>query len=448
MSGARSASEQGSEWFEGPDSIEGLFEGESCFEGSSLTADALADFFVAARELWTAWPSAMTDDEPLLHLEAAMLDIDDGCLSIMGGLGGARGFAFYPSALDYEQAIEAAAGAWPDGWPAPHCGLYFSFESAESVPAVIQKQITARGFSIANEAAYPNLQSVIYGLPAPPVEAELRLATTIMRALVSLVQEHSRALRACEDIRASYRDESGLEMVMIFPHPVLQFEPEPRPRALTLSSLNPYQLPLATRELERLAHALGSFTLHRVVGMFCAVCSVPEPPSHVTWLSEIIRNLLPASGAQRRYALDQLEVVYHHVVRTLREDDIDGLVPEAGDVAACREWARGYAFLLGRVHPRHFEVDLAAAAFPIQVLAEIPQALARLDEFRGEERRADVMERFCESLAGDAHYLFQAWDYDRAQHDTKTVERAAPKLGRNEPCRCGSGKKFKKCCAI
>jgi preprotein translocase subunit SecA len=28
----------------------------------------------------------------------------------------------------------------------------------------------------------------------------------------------------------------------------------------------------------------------------------------------------------------------------------------------------------------------------------------------------------------------------------KTVVRAAPKTGRNDPCPCGSGKKFKKCC--
>lgn len=28
-----------------------------------------------------------------------------------------------------------------------------------------------------------------------------------------------------------------------------------------------------------------------------------------------------------------------------------------------------------------------------------------------------------------------------------TVSRTAPKIGRNDPCPCGSGKKFKKCCA-
>ena len=28
----------------------------------------------------------------------------------------------------------------------------------------------------------------------------------------------------------------------------------------------------------------------------------------------------------------------------------------------------------------------------------------------------------------------------------RTVRREMPKVGRNEPCPCGSGKKFKKCC--
>jgi SEC-C motif-containing protein len=30
----------------------------------------------------------------------------------------------------------------------------------------------------------------------------------------------------------------------------------------------------------------------------------------------------------------------------------------------------------------------------------------------------------------------------------KQVVREAPKVGRNEPCPCGSGKKYKKCCAL
>jgi uncharacterized protein len=448
MSRATLSSEQGFEWFEGSDSVWEVLAAEPFVERSPLTAGALERFFVAAREFWMARPWEMTDDEPIFHLEAPALGIDDGCLSIIGGLGGTRGFAFYPSVQDYEQVIEAASGAWSGARPTPHCALYFSFDAAECVPAGVRKKIAARGLLIADEAAYPNLQSVTYGSPTGLLEVQLRLATAIMRGLVTLAEEHRQTVHAGEEVYQLHRDEDGLEIVLAFPHPLLAYQPEPRPRAPTLSSPNPYHLPLEARELEKLEHALRSFTLHRAVGMFCAVCSVPELPSPVTWLGEIIRNLPPGNGSQRCYALDQLEVVYDHVIRTFREGDIDRLIPEAGDVAACREWSRGYASLLGRVDPSDFEVHILDAAFPIQALAEIPEALAWLEEFRGEESRSDAMSRYRESLAEDAHYLLQAWDYARAQQEAKTVQRATPKLGRNEACKCGSGKKFKKCCAV
>jgi uncharacterized protein len=31
---------------------------------------------------------------------------------------------------------------------------------------------------------------------------------------------------------------------------------------------------------------------------------------------------------------------------------------------------------------------------------------------------------------------------------SKTIIRPEPKVGRNEPCPCGSGKKYKKCCGL
>lgn len=39
-----------------------------------------------------------------------------------------------------------------------------------------------------------------------------------------------------------------------------------------------------------------------------------------------------------------------------------------------------------------------------------------------------------------------AWYYAGSLPLQKTVRREDPKVGRNDPCPCGSGKKFKKCC--
>ena len=38
------------------------------------------------------------------------------------------------------------------------------------------------------------------------------------------------------------------------------------------------------------------------------------------------------------------------------------------------------------------------------------------------------------------------WLYDDGHVVPRTVVRSAPKTGRNEPCPCGSGKKYKHCC--
>ena len=38
------------------------------------------------------------------------------------------------------------------------------------------------------------------------------------------------------------------------------------------------------------------------------------------------------------------------------------------------------------------------------------------------------------------------WFYSSGEVYHETIVRSAPKVGRNDPCPCGSGKKYKKCC--
>ena len=47
--------------------------------------------------------------------------------------------------------------------------------------------------------------------------------------------------------------------------------------------------------------------------------------------------------------------------------------------------------------------------------------------------------------AGHVHGPGCDHDHDHA-HVPQPYVREQPKVGRNEPCVCGSGKKFKKCC--
>ena len=41
----------------------------------------------------------------------------------------------------------------------------------------------------------------------------------------------------------------------------------------------------------------------------------------------------------------------------------------------------------------------------------------------------------------------EQWLYVEGHVSPRTIVRSSPKTGRNEPCPCGSGKKFKHCCA-
>ncbi len=40
----------------------------------------------------------------------------------------------------------------------------------------------------------------------------------------------------------------------------------------------------------------------------------------------------------------------------------------------------------------------------------------------------------------------EKWYYYDSRRPSATVQREGPKVGRNDPCPCGSGKKYKKCC--
>ena len=47
-----------------------------------------------------------------------------------------------------------------------------------------------------------------------------------------------------------------------------------------------------------------------------------------------------------------------------------------------------------------------------------------------------------ENILGEEKMVEIAKEYKAS----KTVRRATPKIGRNDPCPCGSGKKYKHCC--
>ncbi len=102
--------------------------------------------------------------------------------------------------------------------------------------------------------------------------------------------------------------------------------------------------------------------------------------------------------------------------------------------------------LLGELLPRHFGVKDPLAP----MVAEVLEAYLRhLDETEvvvaAYEQRCALdagLSRFESAVASGAAHA----DGLAVTGKPKTVVHRAAKVGRNDPCPCGSGKKFKKCC--
>lgn len=138
------------------------------------------------------------------------------------------------------------------------------------------------------------------------------------------------------------------------------------------------------------------------------------------------------------------------------------VLPEESSLAALRDRFAEYADALDSVIKQHegyscvsgmtaadltwlmnmFALEFTMNALRARVATQSSAAVqvAALKMFRGE----DVTEQ-------EGRILNQAWDqfFDAKLDEEKPqpIRRATPKIGRNELCRCGSGKKFKRCCA-
>ena len=79
---------------------------------------------------------------------------------------------------------------------------------------------------------------------------------------------------------------------------------------------------------------------------------------------------------------------------------------------------------------------------PIAVLARLGDEDPELQELLDDQEKiAELTDAIAESAAA-------IYEYSRAVDDgpTQPYRRQTSKVGRNDPCPCGSGKKYKKCC--
>lgn len=212
----------------------------------------------------------------------------------------------------------------------------------------------------------------------------------------------------------------------------------------------------------------GAMTYPQLAGFLFSMANAPEliPPSE--WMA------IAFDGQDARYetrdeaerVLQAMMALYNDCGRE-RAKGIASLPPgcefrpqplDNWDAdAPLSQWARG--FLTGHTYlddiwdeftPDEFDEDLGAILMVLTFFASRRLAEAYHKEGKGktslEHLAETVVMIFPDSMIEYAHLGRSIFQARREAGDLGQEPSACQKVGRNDPCPCGSGKKFKKCC--
>jgi uncharacterized protein len=211
---------------------------------------------------------------------------------------------------------------------------------------------------------------------------------------------------------------------------------------------------LSEAELDRLEKFLEApergeegLPLDMAQGVFAAIASGPGPVPRERWLPEIVGEAPFASADEEREIGELLERFAEDTARQLNEaEGFDFILyGEEDDLAP---WAEGYLRGVDLAEPAWGEVadeeDLDNILFPFLALTGDAKELALEagEEWMGEEEEARMLAEIRDNFAS---HLFDVRQYFFEKNIPPTVRRDAPKVGRNDPCPCGSGRKYKNC---
>lgn len=233
--------------------------------------------------------------------------------------------------------------------------------------------------------------------------------------------------------------------------------------------MNDLYQPLSELELDRLDRFLleridenavspgsdeGVLNVSELDGLLTAVVSGPVmiPPSR--WMPAVWGEYEPTWKDARAYErvfglimrhMNSIAVVLHEEPESFEPIALEH-VRDGERITLLDSWAWGYM--------RGMELalaDWAAGGSIVEDALEPIRALGSEDpgEARGEQAEARS-QAAAAALPGAVLQLHGFWlsrrGDDHAAVVTATIRREGPRVGRNDPCPCGSGKKFKKCC--
>ncbi|HRD90601.1 MAG TPA: UPF0149 family protein [Accumulibacter sp.] len=231
----------------------------------------------------------------------------------------------------------------------------------------------------------------------------------------------------------------------------------------TLAQLPDHQL-LRLEELLADPALPEAMRLDESQGYLCAALSGPQPIPESQWLEDVLGGPEETAGEVGREAAALLRLL----ARGLETELASGkpllllLYPESDDDDPASDfvpWCEGYLHgvdaaaddwfdFLGADDDQEDSDEIAyldERLFPLYVLTGDAEAAAREagEEWPAGEELEELRNECEENLPQAVSDIYRFW---LAQRGTGTIRRQTPKVGRNDPCPCGSGRKYKRCC--
>jgi uncharacterized protein len=226
--------------------------------------------------------------------------------------------------------------------------------------------------------------------------------------------------------------------------------------------------PLTDADYDRLADALnrfhgeGAMNLEQLDGFFAALICGPDPVHPSEYLPEIWGGDDMADEeafASQQQLKDFLDLVLRHwnaIADTVQSGDVHLplLLEDEHGITHANDWAQGFLRGMGLRRADWSELlkdeDNGGWIIPIFALAyeHDPDPIMRpYQEPMSAERREDLIVRAAAGITAIYRY-FEPRRRRLAdlRSERPTHRRTGRKIGRNDPCSCGSGKKYKHCC--
>ena len=223
--------------------------------------------------------------------------------------------------------------------------------------------------------------------------------------------------------------------------------------------------PLTDAEFERLGGVLRRFerpmNLEQLDGFLAALICGPEIVRPSEYLPVICgRDMVFEDSLGGQPTLqDFLSLIMRHwnvIADTLHSGDVflPLLLEDDGGVTHANDWAKG--FLRGmELHKEQWAALLddekhGGWLVPIFALAHEHHPDPEMHPYKeaiSDEQRERLIVGAAAGVTGIYRY-FEARRFVEGEpfDNVTTFRRTVPKIGRNDPCPCGSGRKFKQCC--